>query len=132
MTWPRLNDGSIDWMTVFQQPPSGFIPYLDKAATSEQLRDCYKVIIRSLFTRKDDEEYRKTYYDIMEQLFEGKKDGSQLMAQKTKLRLVMNRMMNDRIRKAREYAEKQKKISQGMKESRSAPEAPEAVLKDLA
>ena len=39
MDWPKLPDGSIDWITVFQVPDTGLIAMIDQADASAKLRD---------------------------------------------------------------------------------------------
>lgn len=104
MPWPELADGTVDWMTVFQDPKTGLIPLLDEADTSEKLRDCFATLIESLFSRDGDESIRQTYFEILEETFEGASGEKALKAQKTKIRMVMMRVMNDRIKRSREYA----------------------------
>ena len=104
MDWPKLPDGTVDWMTVFQAPQTGLIALIEQAATSEKLRDCFAYLITVLFSRDDDEEIRQSYFEILKETFQGPGGESALRAQKTKIRMVMNRLMNDRIKLAREYA----------------------------
>ena len=104
MDWPKLPDGTVDWMTAFQAPDTGLIAMLDQAGTSEKLRDCFSYLIGVLFSRDGDEEIRQSYHAIMRETFEGADSENALAGQKTKLRMVMTRVMNDRIKLAREYA----------------------------
>lgn len=104
MDWPTLPDGTVDWMTVFQAPQTGLIALIEQADTSEKLRDCFAYLIQVLFSRDDDEELRQSYLEILQETFKGPGGGNALRAQKTKIRMVMMRLMNDRIRLAREHA----------------------------
>ncbi len=103
MGWPKLVDGTVDWMTVFQDPRSGLIALMEQSDTSDKLRDCFRYVIDVLFSRDDDAPLRVTYYGILEDTFEGGSDESALNGQKIKIRMVMMRVMNDRIKMAREY-----------------------------
>lgn len=103
MDWPKLPDGTVDWMTVFQDPKTGLISLIEQADTSSKLRACFVYVIDSLFSRPDDEDIRETYYVVLEETFQGASDAKALGAQKTKIRMVMMRVMNDRIKLAREY-----------------------------
>ena len=118
MPWPKLADGTVDWMTVFQDPKSGLIPLLDQADTSDKLRDCFATVIESLFSRDGDESIRQTYFEILEETFEGGASEKALNGQKTKIRMVMMRVMNDRIKRSREYASM--KAAEGAEEGRRA------------
>lgn len=106
MDWPKLPDGTVDWMTVFQDPKTGLISLIDQADTSGKLRACFVYVIDSLFPRDEDEEVRETYYAILDNTFEGASGAKALGAQKTKIRMVMMRVMNDRIKVAREHVAK--------------------------
>ena len=103
MDWPKQPDGAVDWMSVFQAPKTGLIALIDGADTSEKLQTCFIFVIDSLFSRDDDEEVRQTYYDIAEEAFQGAADEKALAAQKVKIRMVMMRVMNDRIMRSREH-----------------------------
>lgn len=69
MSWPKKPDGTVDWEIVFTDPDTGFIPMVENARTIESLHSCADVIVDSLFTRKDDEEYRKAYTEALLQIF---------------------------------------------------------------
>lgn len=103
MDWPKLPDGTVDWMTVFQAPQTGLIALIEQADTSEKLRNCFAYLIQVLFSRDGDEEIRQSYFKILKETFQGPGNDSALNAQKTKIRMVMMRLMNDRIKLAREY-----------------------------
>lgn len=106
MDWPKLPDGTVDWMTVFQDPKAGLISLIEQADTSDKLRACFVYVIDSLFPREEDEEVRGTYYAVLDETFKGGDGVKALGGQKTKIRMVMMRVMNDRIKVAREYAAK--------------------------
>jgi hypothetical protein len=103
MDWPALPDGSVDWMTVFQAPRTGLIAQIEQATTAAQLKACFSVIIEALFSRKNDTEIRATYHKVADELFGDETDDSALDAQKTKLRMVMMRLMNDRMQRSRAH-----------------------------
>ncbi len=101
MGWPTLPDGTVDWMSVFQAPDNGLIALIGQANTSKKLKNCFTFTINSLFSRDADKDIRQSYADILEKTFQG---ASALDAQKTKIRMVMLRLMNDRMKKSRENA----------------------------
>jgi hypothetical protein len=106
MDWPKLSDGTVDWMTVFQDPKLGLIPLINQSDTSDKLRDCFRYVINALFARDNDTEVRETYYGILDETFDlDEEDAADALGgQKIKIRMVMMRVMNDRIQLAREYA----------------------------
>ena len=36
MDWPKLPDGTIDWMTVFQAPKTGLVAQIEQATTASR------------------------------------------------------------------------------------------------
>jgi hypothetical protein len=99
-----MPDGTVDWMAVFQNPETGLVVMIEQADTSEKLRACFITVIDALFSRKNDADARQTYYDILADTIPQDADSEALGAEKIKLRLVMYRVMNDRITRSREYA----------------------------
>jgi hypothetical protein len=101
MDWPKFPDGSIDWMTVFQAPNTGLIAMIDQATTSAKLRDCFAYLIDVLFPKENDKSIHDSYWDILEETFRSGSGANALKGQKIKIRMVMTRVMNDRIKIAR-------------------------------
>jgi hypothetical protein len=108
MAFPQNTSGTINWFTVFTDPENGFIPLLMSADDSDKLRDCFELIINQLFSRKTDEEIRSKNMNLAEELFRNSEGKSNLSGQKTRLRVIMDRIMNERIMKANAYEELQK------------------------
>ena len=65
MNWPKMPDGTVDWMAAFQYPETGLVSLIEQADTSDKLRACFITVIDSLFSRKNDADVRQTYYDIL-------------------------------------------------------------------
>ena len=101
MDWPKLPDGSIDWMTVFQAPDTGLTAMIDQADTSAKLRDCFAYLIDVLFPKENDRRIHDSYWEILEETFQTGPGANALKGQKIKIRMVMTRVMNDRIKIAR-------------------------------
>ena len=130
MDWPALPDGTVDWMTVFQAPRTGLISQIEQSTTSAQLKACFSVIIEALFSRKNDAEIRAVYHQVSEELFEDEADDSALDAQKTKLRMVMMRLMNDRMQRSRAHAAVKAGSGSAEDEARLADINPLAALQE--
>lgn len=130
MDWPKLSDGTVDWMTAFQDPKTGLISLIDQADTSDKLRACFIYVIDSLFPQDEDEDVRETYYAVLEDTFQGASGAKALGAQKTKIRMVMMRVMNDRMKVAREYVAKkaaEKSAEDGSRPSKGSSQEAAAV-----
>jgi hypothetical protein len=130
MEWPKLRDGTIDWMTVFQAPKTGLIAQIEQSTTSAQLKACFAVIIEALFSRKGDGEVRDVYYATSEELFGDATDDSLLAAQKVKLRMIMMRVMNERMQRSRAHALVTAGAGTAADEARLAGDDPLSALKD--
>jgi len=59
--WPRTEYGTIDWEAAFEAPDVGLIPHVEQSQTANGILACSKVIIHSLFNRKDDADARLDY-----------------------------------------------------------------------
>ena len=101
MDWPKLPDGNIDWMTVFQAPDTGLVAMIDQSDTSAKLRDCFACLIDVLFPKEVDKKIHDNYGEILEETFQSGSGACALKGQKIKIRMVMMRVMNDRIKIAR-------------------------------
>lgn len=76
---------------------------VERADTSEKLQSCMLVIVESLFSRKDDEEVRRTFMASIDELFNH--SAGDLVSQKVKINLLLSRIMYDREERAHKYAE---------------------------
>jgi len=130
MDWPKLPDGTIDWMTVFQAPKTGLVAQIEQATTAAQLKACFALIIDSLFSRKGDGDIRATFHATSEELFGNATDDSLLGAQKVKLRMIMMRLMNERIHRSRAHAVVAAGEGTAEDEARLAGDNPLAALDD--
>lgn len=52
--WPKTATGNVDWETLFEDPETGLIAYIENAGVPLTLRVNAVQVIQSLFTRKDD------------------------------------------------------------------------------
>ena len=118
MSWPKMPDGTVDWMAVIQNPETGLVSLIEQADTSDKLRACFITVIDALFSRKNDADVRQTYYDILADTIPDDVERQSLDAEKPKLRLVMNRVMNDRIVCSRDHAARKAAKGAGERKSR--------------
>ena len=128
MDWPKLPDGSIDWMTVFQAPDTGLIAQIAQATTSAQLKDCFAVIINALFSRKNDAEIREAFLTTSEELFGNEPADEGLGALQVQLRMIMMRRMNERSQRSRAHIAVNAGKGSAEDEARLAGDNPLAVL----
>jgi hypothetical protein len=128
MDWPKLPDGTIDWMTVFQAPETGLIAQIEQATTSAKLKACFSFIIKVLFSRDSDAEIRETFLKTSEDLFGDEPNDADLDALKVKLRMIMMRLMNERIQRSLSHVAIQSGKGSAEDEARLAGDNPLAAL----
>ena len=134
MDWPKLPDDTIDWMTVFQAPGTGLIAQLEQATTSAQLKACFTVVINALFSRKNDAEIRTAFLTSADELFGeqvDETDDSDLGAQQVKLRMIMMRLMNERMQRSRAHTAVKTGTGSARDEARLADDNQLAALDDV-
>ena len=61
MSWPRQDNGTVDWESVFEDPDIGLNAYLKAAKTVPAVGQCAHVIVQSLFLREGDMAYRMSF-----------------------------------------------------------------------
>jgi len=100
MDGPVESDGTRDWYTVFQDPDNGLLGMIDRCDRPDKLRACYRVAIDGLFSRSSDREIRDSYLHMIDELYENDPGEGQLMGIKTKIRMIFQRIMHERITRA--------------------------------
>lgn len=117
--WPQTPDGTIDWETVFEHPETGIIPALSAAHSKEALHKGTYVVIRQLFTRKNDEIQVANFLKELDVIL-GDVGGSEDLPQmRASILNLLRRIKDGRIQKAAEYvANKKKEAAAGEKSAR--------------
>lgn len=69
--FPQTPDGVTDWDRVFEHPEDGLIAVIASAPNAAALRNCLLVVIRQLYTRKNDELEIAQLTNQIESLFDG-------------------------------------------------------------
>lgn len=99
----RNIDGTQDWHTVFEDPENGLLSMIERCDTPDKLRACYNLSIDGLYSRYSDRETRDSYIEIIDELYENDPGQEQLLALKTKMRMIFQRIMHDRIVRANAF-----------------------------
>ena len=68
MSWPRQDNGTVDWEAVFEDPDIGLKAYLKGAKTIMAIGQCAHVIVQSLFTREGDLAYRIAFIAAIDEV----------------------------------------------------------------
>jgi len=70
MGWPRQNDGTVDWDSIFEDPDIGLIAYLNAVETATALGQCAHVMVQSLFIRAEDMSHRMTFNAAIDEVIQ--------------------------------------------------------------
>lgn len=119
--WPKTPDGTIDWEIVFEAPETGVIPLITVAPNPASLHKCAEVVIRQLFTRKNDAEQVEKFLAELERIIATGEGDSGFESSKSSVVDLLRRIKTGRIKRAEAYLEqKRKEKAEGTKGS--APE----------
>lgn len=106
---PKLDNGSVDWETVFESPDTGLISLIHQAQSAQALERCTNLVVETLFNRSGDAERRVAFSavvgDIMD--FAGQGQGAQardasLYDVKSRVTQVLRCIKDDRQQRARQ------------------------------
>jgi len=99
----RNPDGTQDWNAVFEEPEAGLLDMIERCDSPEKLRVCYRIAINGLFSRNSDQKIRETYVQMVEDMYENDPGMDQLPGLKTKVRMIFQRIMHERIIRANAF-----------------------------
>ena len=77
MSWPRQDNGTVDWALVFEDTDTGLIPYLKSAKSLVAVGQCAHVIVQSLFIREGDTAYRMSFNAAIDEVIHSAKSEEQ-------------------------------------------------------
>ena len=103
MSWPKNDDGTVDWEHVFTDPKTGFIPTITDAKSLDALESCATVVINSLFGRDDDEEYRTAYIAALNHIFLSLNGDEHIETIRARLITMLHSIKENRISRVAEY-----------------------------
>ena len=101
-SWPVTADGVMDWEAVFENPDTGFLPMIALARSPEALKQTTLVIIRTLFSRKNDESNFETYTAQLDEIVPDDAPASEFDAMRAGV-IELLRIKQERQRVAAEY-----------------------------
>ena len=102
-SWPVTADGVMDWEAVFENPDTGFLPMIALARSPEALKQTTLVIIRTLFSRKNDESNFETYTAQLDEIVPDDAPASEFDAMRAGVIELLRRIKQERQRVAAEY-----------------------------
>lgn len=129
MSWPTFEDGTVDWVMVFEDTETGLVPLIDRADTRTKLASCVHVVVQSLFAREADAGVREAYIATLDKMIDAGEDGDDgLITLKYEIRTLLRTIKSDRVDRARAIAngEAQKPMTDEDRE-KTANEAIEAL-----
>ncbi len=119
--WPKTPDGTIDWEIVFEDQTSGIIPLIMASNSPAGLYKSAEVVIRQIFTRKNDSEQVVKFLAILNGIIAGQKSDSSFESVKMEVVNLLRRLKSGRIKRANAFLEK-KRLEKTEGEERQKPE----------
>ena len=104
MSWPILENGTVDWVSVFNDPETGLIPMINRADTPDKLRACYHIAIQGLFSRESDKEVHDKYLYELDKYFSVDQDDRHITGLRKQIGKLLQAIMRIRVERARTYA----------------------------
>lgn len=105
-SWPRTPDGTTDWEAVFEDPSIGFISLVDRTHSSEMAEKTAVVIIKKLFTRRNDLDLcQQNVHRIGKTVADHKDDLDRIHKD---IAVLMREVKEERIELARVFIERKK------------------------
>ncbi|MDD9877520.1 MAG: hypothetical protein OXR84_08785 [Magnetovibrio sp.] len=117
--WPKTAEGTTDWEAVFEAEGAGLIVVIASAQGIDALHDCAIVVIRSLFTRKNDKPEIERFTALLETAIAEGRQRADAEATKAEVVRILRQIKDQRIELARKYL-LQKKKSQAIERRRAA------------
>jgi len=105
---PVLEDGTTNWEAVFEHEENGLIHLVNQTHDSDAIRQCAQLIIRKLFTRKNDQDEVVRLNKELDGILAKVESHGFEAAQKAVVTLL-RRIKDERIRRARAFVERKKK-----------------------
>ncbi len=98
---------AIDWDVIFDHPETGLVPLIYKARSAKALQQYSKVIGDALFNRQGDEERRRAFSTVVNDILEhtakgGHSNAVAFSTAKTKICQVLHSVKEDRQNRARQ------------------------------
>jgi len=105
---PVLEDGTTDWEAVFEHEESGLIHLVNQTHDADAVRQCAQLIIRKLFTRKNDQDEVVRLNTELDRIL-AKAEGDDFEAARITVVDLLRGIKDERIRRARAFVERKKK-----------------------
>jgi len=102
---PVLEDGTTNWEAVFEHEENGLIHLVNQTHDSDAIRQCAQLIIRKLFTRKNDQDEVVRLNKELDGILAKVESHGFEAAQKAVVTLL-RRIKDERIRRARAFVER--------------------------
>ncbi len=112
-TWPVTPDDTTDWETVFENPETGFIPLIAMAHSPEVLKQTTLVVIRKLFSRKNDESNFETFAAVLDEIVADVAPASDIDAMRADVIELLRLIKQERQQKAAAFQARRKAGEEG-------------------
>lgn len=105
---PKTEGGTTDWEAVFEVPPSGLIPLISQAQSPAALRECTIVVIKKIYTRKDDPPEVERFTSELRMMIPDDLAEDDLPRITETVTSILRQIKEDRKQKAAEFVENKK------------------------
>lgn len=102
---PKKPDGTTDWDVVFDDPDKGLIALINRVNTADGLRQCGQIMIKRLFTRKNDQLSVTRFTQELDDIISYAGAIGDLSEIKSEVVMMLQRIKAIRVAKARIYLE---------------------------
>lgn len=103
-SWPKTPDGTTDWEAVFEDPHIGFVTLMKRGQTPDAVEKTAAVILKKLFSRRNDLDLCKQHIHRLETTISTHKDNLPAIYQDIAVQL--REVKIDRIQLARAFVER--------------------------
>ncbi|MBL6941966.1 MAG: hypothetical protein ISR53_07375 [Rhodospirillales bacterium] len=104
--WPKADDGTTDWESLFEDDETGLITLVQTSSTPEQLKERTVAIIQAIFARKPGTRITDKVMAYLNKLIPEDADPQRLPTMKNGVKQMLRKIKDDRIRKAAAYVKK--------------------------
>jgi hypothetical protein len=102
---PKKPDGTTDWDIVFDDPDKGLIALIGRVTSADALEQCGQLIIRRLFTRKNDQLDVARFNRELDDILNSASANGDISVIKAEVVMMLQRIKAIRVAKARAYVD---------------------------
>lgn len=102
---PKKPDGTTDWDVVFDDPEQGLVALIDRVNSTDSLHKCGEIMIKRLFTRKNDQENVARFTSELNDIISKADTAGDFSEIKAEVAAMLRKIKAIRVAKAKAYLE---------------------------